>query len=138
MKPNSFPRKERLRRKNIIDHLFRQGNRISQYPLTLIWCEADLPEEVPVQVMFAVSKKKVRKAWKRNRIRRQMREAWRLNRHQLAEKVESSDGQIAVSVIYGDSELPDYQKLEAKIILALQRLQEEYEKTHRQFDDRAD
>jgi ribonuclease P protein component len=75
-----FPKKERLSRKKLWEAVFEKGVRLKAFPLALHVLQTPLPEQVPVQAGFAVPKRSVRKAFRRNRIRRLMREAYRLEK----------------------------------------------------------
>jgi len=75
-----FPKKERLSRKKLWEAVFEKGTRIKAFPLMLCYLPAPLPEEVSVQAGFAVPKRSFKKAVDRNRIKRLMREAYRLEK----------------------------------------------------------
>ncbi len=70
---------EILRLKNDIDELFKEGKSVKVLPLKILY-QVLLPSEAKpkMQVMFVVSKRAVKKAAHRNRVKRCMREAYRL------------------------------------------------------------
>ena len=68
--------------------------------------------EVPIQFTVSVSKKKFKRAVDRNRVKRQIREAYRLNKAPLFEKLKQSEKKYAWMVIFTGTELPDYQRVE--------------------------
>lgn len=68
--------------------------------------------ESPIQFTVSVSKRKFKRAVDRNRVKRQIREAYRLNKAPLFEKLEQSEKKYAWMVIFTGSELPDYQVVE--------------------------
>lgn len=71
----TFPKKEHLKRKKILDKLFAEKNKISAYPLLLFYLETSLPEEeVQIQAGVSVAKRNHKLAVTRNRIKRLMRE----------------------------------------------------------------
>ncbi len=75
-----FPRAEKLKRRTLIKALFSRGAAKTVYPLRLIY----LPIEEPVHKMgVSVPKRKFKKAVDRNRIKRQIREAYRLNKEEM-------------------------------------------------------
>jgi ribonuclease P protein component len=83
-----FPKAERLCGRKAAGTLFEKGRRISRPPLQLVYhftehAEPMLPE---IRVLVTVSKRNFRLAHDRNRIKRQIREAWRLTRFLLMEK----------------------------------------------------
>lgn len=88
----TLPKAERINSKIIIDKLFSGGNTaMSVFPLRAIFMvePADTPVEHPVQMMVSVSKRRMRHAVDRNRLKRQIREAYRLNKTELVEFCQS-------------------------------------------------
>ena len=112
MSTQSFKKSERLKSRKTISRLFnREGNSFAKYPLRLVYMEIE-ESEVPIQFTVSVSKKKFKRAVDRNRVKRQIREAYRLNKAPLFEKLEQSEKKYAWMVIFTGSELPDYQRVE--------------------------
>jgi len=79
----SFSREERLRSKKLIAELFSKGSSFNLYPLRFVYLKHPQPETTAPQILVSVSKKYFKKAVDRNRLKRQMREAYRQNRHKL-------------------------------------------------------
>lgn len=80
---NTFPKSERLCSRKAIEALFAGGNRtFSAFPLRVVFIEVDEPA---TQILVSVSKRHFKHAVDRNRAKRQVREAWRLNRDILAD-----------------------------------------------------
>lgn len=78
-----FPKSERLCSRKAIEALFAGGNRtFSAFPLRVVFSEV---EEPATQILISVSKRHFKHAVDRNRAKRQVREAWRLNRDILAD-----------------------------------------------------
>lgn len=70
------------------------------------------------QVMFSVSKKKFKSAVKRNRIKRLMKEAYRLNKHKVA------DSPYLIAFVYTSDELPQFKFIDKRVQKALNKLSE--------------
>ncbi len=80
----SFPKSEKLKSKKTIELLFEEGKTVSKFPIKLFYI-LTIKSEIP-QAGFAVPKKKINQAVDRNRIKRQLREAYRLQKHLLKNK----------------------------------------------------
>lgn len=122
-----FSKDERLSRKKVINQLFANGNSFVIHPFRVWWLHPS--EEVnreSVQVLISVSKRHIRKAVTRNLIKRRIREAYRKNKSLLLEGL--SDSNYAVAFVYVDKKPLEYNEIEKKIILVLQRLPLENEK----------
>ena len=124
----TFQKEERLSSKKLIDELFKKGSAFVVSPFRLIWSESPLLSSSPVEVVISVPKKHFPKAVDRNRIKRQMREAYRKNKEIIYSHLRSKNKQLAMMLIYIDKVPCEYKEIESKIILTLQRCVKEHEK----------
>ena len=111
---HTFTKEERLCSKKIIQDLF-SGNQTSQlnhYPIMAIWKVLELPAPSPVQILFSVPKKKFKKAHDRNRLRRQVKESYRLNKNILYDVLSLKRLQCAVVMVYIAKEKLNYTKID--------------------------
>ncbi len=84
------------------------------------------PQEVPVQIVFSVSKKRYKRAIDRNLIKRRMREAYRLSKQQqLYDQLIVADKRIILSVGYIGKEIAPYELIEKKMLKLLTQLNTE-------------
>lgn len=111
---------ERLSSKKTIEKVFTGGDSILQYPLKMVFVKTELPNNCPVQTAFSASKRAFKHAVKRNRIKRLMREAFRLNKHMLYR--EDSAEQLAVFIIYIGKELHDFNTIQSSMQKGLKKI----------------
>lgn len=83
---NTFRKAEKLCSQIQIDKLFSEGKSFTSGNFRLIYLESEASEYAPVQVLIAVPKKQQRFAVHRNRMKRLMRESYRLSKHRLLDK----------------------------------------------------
>ncbi|MCX6306155.1 MAG: ribonuclease P protein component [Bacteroidetes bacterium] len=124
----TFSKEERLCSHRLIGILFSKGHTFHQKPFRVTWKHESLDFPTPVQVLMSVPKYNFRKAVHRNLIRRRMKEAYRLNKQLLYDSFTGTGTQMICAITYTGKEIVDYDLIDAKIILLLQRLIEENEK----------
>ena len=117
-----FPKNQKLCSQKSIDKLFVYGRAISQKPVRIIWNFENNREQVPLKALIVVSKKRIKLAKDRNIIKRKVKEAYRLQKKDLEELLESKNQQLNLAIIYQDNKLLNYNVLEQKISLLLKRL----------------
>lgn len=112
MKPFGFPKNERLTSKKSIDFIFESGSNVFAYPIKAIYSIETLqPEDIPVQAMFVVPKKKFKRAVDRNAIRRRIREAYRLQKHLLSDWCLQNGKVLRIAFLYISSEQLSYSQI---------------------------
>jgi ribonuclease P protein component len=115
----TFKKDEKLKSRKTIELLFKEGKSFSIFPFRVLWM---FNETATLQTGFAVSSKHFKKAVDRNRIKRLMREAYRLQKNELQDQLLQRQKQIAVFIIYVGNELPGYDIIFEKTGLVLKRL----------------
>lgn len=121
---NRLRKPERLNKKKIIEKMFAGGSRsFSIFPLRVVWLPV---EELDVQasILISVSKRRFKRAVKRNRIKRQIREAYRLNKQILLAPLTEKNRRLAIAFIYLADELMNSALVEERIKAALTRIVE--------------
>ena len=94
---NTFKKNEHLKSKKTFAALFAGGKKVKRYPIIMVYMPTELTEDVPVQAGFSVSKRRFKHAVDRNRIKRQMREAYRLLKPEF---ISNNNAQYALVFIY--------------------------------------
>ena len=117
---------KRLKSRKQIEQLFERGKTFVITPFRVYFTlnsELSTSQERSVlQFGVGVSSKNFKKAVERNRIKRLTREAWRLQKNELEEKVKASLKELNVFFIYTGKELPDFTMVKDKVSVALKKL----------------
>ena len=121
---NTFPKAEHLCGKTAIDKLYAEGKAFLSYPVRIVFRAAQ-KEEVPARCLVNAPKKKFKHATDRNRIKRQIREAYRKNKHELYQLLEEKDYQLHLAITYIGDKIEPSAFIEKKIKVALARLIEQ-------------
>jgi ribonuclease P protein component len=83
--------------------------------------------DYPAQILISVSKRNFKQAVERNRIKRLIRESYRKNKEKLYHQRADRQQQLLIGLIYTAKTILSYAEIESKIILILQRLNEQDE-----------
>ncbi|MEO6456120.1 MAG: ribonuclease P protein component [Ginsengibacter sp.] len=118
----TLTKSERLKSRRLIEQLFTEGKSFSNYPFKVLYLVFE-SGPMSLQSGFAVSKKNFKKAVDRNRIKRLMREGYRLQKNSLTEKLDNQKKFMTVFFIYIGAALPTYEIVSEKIYTALTRLE---------------
>ncbi|MEZ4983056.1 MAG: ribonuclease P protein component [Saprospiraceae bacterium] len=107
-----FPRKERLKNKSVIDNLFSKGQSYSLYPIRVVYTINSEPKtDARIQFALSVSKRNFKKAVDRNRIRRLVREAYRLEKETILKTLPENCPQIALMILFTGREIPTFEEV---------------------------
>lgn len=128
MKKFGFNKEQRLTGKKRIEKLFLKGHSFQSAFLRVYWENNSSSSKAPAQLLISVPKKKFKLATDRNRIKRMIREAYRLNKNELVSELKSNGKQIQFAIIFTGHELPVFKPMQEKIIVILQRLMSEVKK----------
>jgi len=127
---NSLPVQERLKSKILISRVFAQGKSKSAAPLRLIHLpieSSDAGSAGMIQIMVSVSKKLFPRAVDRNAIKRQLREAYRTQKHLLAPIEPKLEARVlAIALLFTEKEVVDQRIISDKLSLLLRHLVSEY------------
>jgi len=113
----TFPKKEKLTSKVIIDRIFKEGRSKFKYPFRILFLSDPLYKEPFPQVLISVSKRNFKRAVDRNRIKRLIREAYRLQKHELLGLF--SDKPSYIAILYTAKEEISLEELKKKLYLII-------------------
>ena len=116
MKRNTFPLKEHLKSKRVIEQVYANGASVTSYPLRAIFIEQPQEEQEPTAaILINVSKKRFRHAVDRNLVKRRIREAYRTSKHPFVESLENNGKKMAVAIMYIDNKPSSTEFLKRKM-----------------------
>lgn len=110
---------ERLKSRKLIEELFSKGKSFVIHPLRITYNVTDKE----LQMGAGVSTRSFKKAVDRNRIKRLIREVYRLQKHPLKEKLKQDKKGMVVFFTCIVKEIPDYKLLYVSMSKALQKLE---------------
>lgn len=115
---------ERLHLKRHQDVLFDKGQSFVAYPLRLVYLCTDTVLPARVSMMISVPKKKFKRAVKRNRIKRLIREAYRIRKYELIEPLTEKNKSLLMAFLFLDKELPSFAVIEKAMKKAMRLILE--------------
>jgi ribonuclease P protein component len=115
----TFQKNEKLKSRKTIGLLFSEGKGINHFPLRLIYLRMENQEAV--QAGFSVPKRNFKLAVKRNRIKRLMREAYRLHKNKLKP---NNGNNFALLFLYIGRKECNFSEIEKAVIALLNKLPE--------------
>jgi ribonuclease P protein component len=146
IKRHTLGKAEKLKSRKQVQKLFAEGKAFTAFPLRVVFVESvglapgkesqvtgDAANEklqqqrMPVQIGVSVSSRNFKHAADRNRIKRLLREVYRVQKHELTEACSKAGKQLDVFFVYVDKQLPDHAGLEDKMRYCLKRLRKNLE-----------
>ncbi|NDV65715.1 ribonuclease P protein component [Bacteroides sp. 224] len=122
MQRNTFCKAEKLNSKKLIEKMFEGGSKsFSVFPLRMVCMELEEAGKVPAAILISVPKKRFKRAVHRNRIKRQIREAYRKNKHELLQYLEQQEKSVVIAFIYLSNEMISSTQIEDKMKILLAR-----------------
>ncbi|WP_140936589.1 ribonuclease P protein component [Sphingobacterium lumbrici] len=120
---NTFKKEERLCSKRLIDSLFHSGSSFVVYPFRVVFLKTELPLASHTQIILSVPKRRFKHAVSRNRIKRKMRECYRLQKNTTLLPVMSENSlNLLLAIQYVANEELSSQIMFSKMQIALVKI----------------
>lgn len=117
-----FPKSERLKSRKQIDALFEQGKSFAVFPIRVTYQFFPNAEKAGLQVGVSASKRFFKKAVDRNRIKRLLREAYRLQKEDLQTQLKTTGIQGIVFFLYTDKTVASFDVVKIAVAKCLKKL----------------
>ena len=114
----SYNKKEKLKSKKLIDQLFNEGQSVTAFPLRLVYLPTVFDENMVAKTGVSVSKRNFKNAVDRNRIKRLLRESYRLNKTSYFNNITT---QYAFMILYIGKDKPTLAQVETKMNLLFEK-----------------
>ena len=101
---------QNLKSRKAISQLFIEGKSVKSYPIKMIYLP-NLTSNNQTKLAFSVPKRNFKLAVDRNRIKRLLRESYRLNQHEF---FKDNDTLYHIMFIYTSKEMPTYDEIDLK------------------------
>ena len=119
----TFKKEERVAGKKRIESLFALGRSFLAYPFRIVFYENPcVSASQSVSILVSIPKKRLKKATARNRMKRLVREAYRLNKHKFLPDLSLGNHQVDIAFVYIKDELSEYDVVEKSICKALREI----------------
>ncbi len=125
-----LPKYERICKDADIHALFDKGEGVSVYPYRVVFLfRHDESRPVTCRLLVSVSKKRFHHAFKRNRVKRLIRESWRKNKAPLYEICSKDNISVDVALVYTATVIHSYEEMFEKTKKAVKELIKKYSST---------
>lgn len=113
-----YSKKDKLKSKKLIEQLFTEGKAVTVFPMRLVYLKTEFDDDSILKTGVSVSKRLHKNAVDRNRIKRLLREAYRLNKPQY---FNTNTTAYAFMILYISKDKTTFEELDTKIKLLFEK-----------------
>lgn len=122
---HTFKKSERLCSRILMDRLFQGDNRsVSAYPIRAVFLPVEPTAQQGVSVLISVPKKRFHDAVDRNRVKRQLREAYRKHKHALTSRMAERGEGLLIAFVYVSPQIESTEHIEKRMVRLLDKIGE--------------
>ena len=108
-----------------MDRLFQGDNRsVSAYPIRAVFLPVEPTAQQGVSVLISVPKKRFHDAVDRNRVKRQLREAYRKHKHALTSRMAERGEGLLIAFVYVSPQIESTDYIEKRMVRLLDKIGE--------------
>lgn len=122
-----FSKDEKIVGNSKVDGLFENGQSFVAYPLRVVYLLSSEYKTPPVSVLISIPKKRIKSAVNRNRIKRLIREAYRLNKLAVSDLCVERGLRLDVGFIYVKDDIVQFADIVKAMKKALAELRKRIE-----------
>ena len=115
-----FGKESKLKSRNVIQQLFSEGKHVLVYPIKAVYIFGN--ENHPLQAGVSSSKRNFKKAVDRNRIKRLIREVFRLQKPKLESHLIQNKQSLSIFLMHVGKEMPEYDQLKESVEKIIKRM----------------
>ena len=117
-----LPASERLKSRKQIDGLFAARKGFAVFPIRVMYQFVPAEEQAGLQIGVSASKRSFKKAVDRNRVKRLLREAYRLQKEPIQEQLKTAGRRGLVFFLYTDKSIASFDEVKVAMAKCLKKL----------------
>ena len=117
----TFEKCERVIGDKRVDAIFASGKSFISYPLRVVYLQREQSTRAKCSILVTVPKKRIKKAVHRNRIKRLIRESYRLNKEMIYD-INLGEQSLDIAFVYVKDTLSDYEEVQKSMQKALKQI----------------
>lgn len=122
---HTFKKSERLCSRLLMERLFQGDNcSVSAYPIRAVFLPIEQTVQQGVSVLISVPKKRFHDAVDRNRVKRQVREAYRKHKHNLINLMAEREQGLLIAFVYVSAQIESTAYIEKRMVRLLEKIGE--------------